>query len=171
MQYPHKITIIGLGPLTNFALLYKLFPEDIPNISEIYLMGGSYQAVGNTSKCAEFNFYTDPESARIVFDETKSPVYLVPWEVCLESSKMMDFDQFRLVEMNVKENPFTKLLDPIEIKTYQGVHMVNNDCANILPNIKVIFFRTGFHVMHLLLLLSLFQESLRKSQIFMPPLN
>lgn len=62
-----KITIIAVGPLTNIALLLKTFPEDKEKIEQISLMGGSITS-GNVTSLSEFNFYVDPEAAKIVFE-------------------------------------------------------------------------------------------------------
>ncbi|MDO5738458.1 MAG: ribonucleoside hydrolase RihC [Eubacteriales bacterium] len=62
-----KVTIMALGPLTNIALLLKLFPEIKEQISEIVFMGGSLTR-GNKGVMSEFNIATDPEAAKIVFD-------------------------------------------------------------------------------------------------------
>jgi inosine-uridine nucleoside N-ribohydrolase len=64
---PGEITIVGVGPLTNVALALKSDPELAPQIKEIVVMGGSLIS-GNVTPAAEFNFYVDPEAARIVFD-------------------------------------------------------------------------------------------------------
>lgn len=61
-----KITLICTAPLTNVALLLKVFPEVKEKIQEILLMGGAV-AGGNVTASAEFNIYTDPEAAKIVF--------------------------------------------------------------------------------------------------------
>lgn len=61
-----KITIAATGPLTNIAVLLRLFPEVKRKIREILFMGGSLCG-GNVTTAAEFNFYVDPEAAKIVF--------------------------------------------------------------------------------------------------------
>lgn len=62
-----KVTLVPIGPLTNIALLLKVFPEVKERIEEIVLMGGSLYG-GNVTASAEFNIYEDPEAAAIVFD-------------------------------------------------------------------------------------------------------
>lgn len=64
---PGEITIVGIGPLTNVATALKSDLELAPKIKEIVVMGGSLTR-GNITPSAEFNFYVDPEAARIVFD-------------------------------------------------------------------------------------------------------
>ncbi len=61
-----KITIVATGPLTNIAMLLKLFPEVKEKILEIVFMGGAAMG-GNVTPSAEFNIYVDPEAASIVF--------------------------------------------------------------------------------------------------------
>ena len=61
-----KITLVPIGPLTNIALLFSMYPEVKDNIAEIILMGGS-TARGNKGVLSEFNIATDPEAAYIVF--------------------------------------------------------------------------------------------------------
>ncbi len=63
----NKITIIAVGPLTNIALLLRAFPQDKEKIEQISIMGGSI-TYGNMTSLSEFNFFVDPEAAKIVFE-------------------------------------------------------------------------------------------------------
>lgn len=46
-------------------------------------MGGNYMGVGNMPRSsAEFNFYTDSESAHIVLTDSQCPITILPWEAC-----------------------------------------------------------------------------------------
>lgn len=62
------VTLVPIGPLTNFATAFQRAPDIIPRVQEIVLMGGAYFEVGNITPTAEFNIYVDPEAAKIVFD-------------------------------------------------------------------------------------------------------
>ena len=62
-----KITLAAIGPLTNIALLFAMYPEVKPHISRLVMMGGSLTR-GNRGVMSEFNFATDPHAAKIVFD-------------------------------------------------------------------------------------------------------
>ena len=55
-----------LGPLTNIALLFSLYPEVKEKIDEIVLMGGAFLR-GNITPLGEFNIFADPEAADMVF--------------------------------------------------------------------------------------------------------
>jgi inosine-uridine nucleoside N-ribohydrolase len=64
------ISIIATGPVTNIAQAVLYRPEFITKISQLSIMGGAYRLgsniTGNITKYAEFNFYCDPEAARVV---------------------------------------------------------------------------------------------------------
>lgn len=74
MSSEEKVTLVPVGPLTNIALLIKIFPEVAENIELISIMGGSTHG-GNCKPYAEFNIWADPEAARIVFD-SKLPIVM-----------------------------------------------------------------------------------------------
>lgn len=60
------VTLVAIGPLTNIALLLKVYPETKPYIREIVIMGGA-AAGGNVTPVAEFNIYADPHAASVVY--------------------------------------------------------------------------------------------------------
>ncbi|SHF39216.1 purine nucleosidase [Seinonella peptonophila] len=62
-----EITLITLGPLTNIAVAIQKDPEAMSNYKEIISMGGGV-GVGNITPVAEFNYWVDPEAAKIVFN-------------------------------------------------------------------------------------------------------
>lgn len=74
MASDEKVTLVPVGPLTNIALLIKVFPEVIEKIELVSIMGGSTMG-GNRTSCAEFNVWADPEAAKIVFD-SKLPIVM-----------------------------------------------------------------------------------------------
>jgi inosine-uridine nucleoside N-ribohydrolase len=65
-KYPHEITLIPVGPLTNIALAVSKDPGIAPLVKDIVIMGGSITG-GNVNGAAEANIYNDPEAAQIVF--------------------------------------------------------------------------------------------------------
>lgn len=58
--------VVATGPLTNVALAIRRDPGFASHIAGISLMGGS-TSFGNVSPAAEFNIWSDPEAASIVF--------------------------------------------------------------------------------------------------------
>lgn len=76
------ITILAIGPLTNIAMLLKMYPETMAQIKEIIFMGGSLTR-GNSSVMSEFNIDFDPEAAKIVFD-SGVPIVMVGLDIGLK---------------------------------------------------------------------------------------
>jgi purine nucleosidase len=66
-KYPHEVTLIPVGPLTNIALAVSKDPSIVPLTKNIVIMGGSITG-GNVNGAAEANIYGDPEAAAIVFN-------------------------------------------------------------------------------------------------------
>jgi inosine-uridine nucleoside N-ribohydrolase len=66
-KFPHEITLIPVGPLTNIALAVSKDPSIVPLVKDIVIMGGSISG-GNVDGAAEANIYGDPEAASIVFN-------------------------------------------------------------------------------------------------------
>lgn len=74
------IEIITLGPLTNLALALRQWPQLAGNVSRCVVMGGAPCCEGNVTPAAEFNFWVDPEAARVVL-RSQLPIELVGWQL------------------------------------------------------------------------------------------
>ncbi len=72
------IIFVTLGPLTNIAMAFNLYPDLKDLVKEIVAMGGALYK-GNVTRFAEFNFYFDPEAAQYVFN-TGVPMKVLPWD-------------------------------------------------------------------------------------------
>ena len=60
--------ILALGPLTNLARLFQRRPGLIRRVSRFVSMGGSFRSHGNCSPVAEYNYWCDPEAAKICYE-------------------------------------------------------------------------------------------------------
>jgi purine nucleosidase len=74
------IEVITLGPLTNLALALRQWPQLAANVSRCVVMGGAPCCEGNVTPAAEFNFWVDPEAARVVL-RSQLPIELVGWQL------------------------------------------------------------------------------------------
>lgn len=85
------VTLIGIGPLTDIALFIHEYPDDLANIEEVVLMGGSLGR-GNFGVLSEFNFATDPEAAKIVFTSGLK-IRVAPMEVGRQAKIMPNISE------------------------------------------------------------------------------
>lgn len=81
---PGEITIIALGPLTNVATAILRDPATMALTREIIVMGGAIAHPGNVTAVAEYNFYADPEAARVVL-RSDIPVLLTPLDATMQA--------------------------------------------------------------------------------------
>jgi inosine-uridine nucleoside N-ribohydrolase len=79
---PGEVTILAIGPMTNIALALRMKPSIETRIKRIVFMGGNVNVAGNASAAAEFNFWFDPEAARIVLRSRIPQKIMFPLDVC-----------------------------------------------------------------------------------------
>jgi purine nucleosidase len=77
-----RVDLLMIGPLTNLALALQRAPGITGGIGRLTIMGGTAYGRGNVTPAAEFNIFSDPEAAAIVFDAAIDKT-VVPWESCL----------------------------------------------------------------------------------------
>jgi non-specific riboncleoside hydrolase len=82
-QAPEPMTIVATGAYTNLAQLLLKYPEIKTKISRLVLMGGSLSG-GNVSSVAEFNVYTDPDAAQVVY-QSGLPIVMIGLDVTLKA--------------------------------------------------------------------------------------
>jgi len=69
-RYPHQVTIVAAGPLTNVALAIRLDPQFAALAKQLIFMGGFLdtsfaQVSGGANLDSDFNIWFDPEAAHI----------------------------------------------------------------------------------------------------------
>ncbi|WP_136687549.1 nucleoside hydrolase [Halorhabdus amylolytica] len=85
-ERPGEITLVCLAPLTNVALALEREPELAELLADVVVMGGNVHTAGNVTPAAEFNFWVDPDAAKIVLDELD--VTLVDWGLTLRDGTL-----------------------------------------------------------------------------------
>lgn len=62
-----QVTLVPTAPMTNIALLARIYPEALRSVGRILFMGGAARR-GNATASAEFNVFHDAEATAIVLD-------------------------------------------------------------------------------------------------------
>jgi inosine-uridine nucleoside N-ribohydrolase len=109
MASPGEITILAIGPLTNVAVALGKEPGFAGAVKQLVIMGGAVAALpdgaGNLTPNAEFNFWVDPEAARVAL-RSGIPITLSPLNV----SRKTALTKARYEEMVATDTPITALL-------------------------------------------------------------
>jgi purine nucleosidase len=95
---PGELTILAQAPLTNIAAAVVRDPSFAQKVKRLYVMGGG---VGNITPAAEFNFYVDPEAAKIVF-KAGFAITLFTWTLTLSHGVFFDDDLARIDEIDTE---------------------------------------------------------------------
>ena len=103
-EFPGELTLIATGPLTNLALGLQKDIEGIKKLKEIVIMGGAVRTRGNITPFAEFNIFSDPLAAKIVFG-SGLPITLVPLDVTHQVYLTHSLIEERIRPIN---NPFSE---------------------------------------------------------------
>src|SRR5260221_1486570 len=105
-----QIEILAIGPLTNLAHAIRQQPAFAASVKRITIMGGAIASLpdgaGNITPNAEFNFWVDPEAARVVL-RSGIPIVLSPLNVSMKTS--FDRDSFRAIAAS--GSPIAKMID------------------------------------------------------------
>ena len=109
MENRGQMEIIALGPLTNVAQAIQREPGFATAVKRMVIMGGAVallaDGAGNITPNAEFNFWVDPEAARIVL-RSGIPIELSALNVSRKTGLTKQWYE-RLVAM---ETPLTRLI-------------------------------------------------------------
>lgn len=82
MDSPGEITLIGIGPFTNFAIALAREPRIAENVKQIIVMGGSARLGSNglNLEHCDHNVSRDPESASLLF-RSGAPIVMCGYDV------------------------------------------------------------------------------------------
>lgn len=109
MAAPGEITLIAQAPLTNMALAVALEPRIAHACRHLWIMGGTDNGIGNVTPAAEYNFYVDPEAAKIVLG-AGFDVSIVTWTLTLQDG-LFTLDQ--LAELDALDTPKSRFFTAV----------------------------------------------------------
>jgi len=103
-RHPGAVTILALGPMTNIAMALRIQPDIETKIKRIVFMGGAFRVPGNASPLAEFNFWFDPEAARIVLRSRIPKKIMFGLDICNQAPiRKAEFDQIASVRTPITD--------------------------------------------------------------------
>ena len=105
-KHPQELTLIATGPLTNLALALRKDREGMKKLRDVVIMGGALRTKGNITPYTEFNIFSDPLAAKIVF-ESGLLITLVPLDVTHRVSLTSPWMEEKVRPL---KNPFSKFV-------------------------------------------------------------
>lgn len=112
---PNEVTILAVGPLTNLALAFRTDPDIIPLIDRIVYMGGAIEVPGNVTPAAEFNWWFDPEAAKIVL---RAPVEHIV--IPLDVTNTAAFDKAVFDTITAAGTPIADMFEATYAEEFEG---------------------------------------------------
>lgn len=119
-KYPGQVVLWAGGPLTNYALALKLDPSVATLAREFVLMGGGLYAdkgaidAGAIDARREFNWWFDPEAARIVLRAPWKKLTITPIDISVKTR----FTPQMQAEISKANTPVTRYLDKYSLPGY-----------------------------------------------------
>ena len=119
-KYPGEVVLWAGGPLTNYALALKLDPSVATLAKEFVMMGGGLYAdkgaidPGAIDARREFNWWFDPEAARIVLRAPWKKMTITPIDISVKTR----FTNEMKATISKAGTPVTKYLDQYSLPGY-----------------------------------------------------
>lgn len=119
-KYPGEVVLWAGGPLTNYALALKLDPSVATLAKEFVMMGGGLYAdkgaidPGAIDARREFNWWFDPEAARIVLRAPWKKVTITPIDISVKTR----FTNEMKAAISKANTPITQYLDKYSLPGY-----------------------------------------------------
>jgi purine nucleosidase len=119
-KYPGEVVLWAGGPLTNYALALKLDPSVATLAKEFVMMGGGLYAdkgaidTGAIDARREFNWWFDPEAARIVLRAPWKKVTITPIDISVKTHYTNEMK----ATISRANTPITQYLDKYSLPGY-----------------------------------------------------
>ena len=100
-ERPNEVTIVAIGSGANMAAALKKAPEIAPMIKRMVYMGGAFFQSGNVTPAAEFNFWIDPEAAKVMLRGAYPEQIIVPLDACEKVT--VTYDEFLAMDQAISK--------------------------------------------------------------------
>ena len=101
---PGAVDLVTIGPLTNVAAALLRAPEMAAAVRHCYIMGGTGAGTGNVTPLGEFNFWCDPEAAKLVL-RSGMDITMIGWDISVASAT---FDPNQAADLRSIGTPFAE---------------------------------------------------------------
>jgi len=116
-EYENELVLLALGPLTNIATIFQLFPHLFEKVKRIIFMGGTIEPCSafsppfifedGLSEMVESNFQNDPMAAKFLIEtETMVPRIGMGLDICCQAV----FKEEHLKRIQSIKNPITNFI-------------------------------------------------------------
>src|SRR5699024_975444 len=123
-ENPGEVTLLAIAPLTNIAMAIKKDPTIVDKVKHLYIMGGTNNALGNILPSAEYNFYVDPEAAKLVL-QSGIEMTMLGWDMCTDYSLMFDKEHEEIEALATKGSKFFTDVNRVVKKFNREVHKLD----------------------------------------------
>jgi purine nucleosidase len=111
-ESPGEVSLLCIGPLTNIALALKREPDLNEVVDEVWIMGGAVNCLGNVIPSAEYNFWVDPDAAKLVLRELDC--HLVDWGLTVETGTFRPAEYDRIADADTPyADFFREITEPV----------------------------------------------------------
>jgi purine nucleosidase len=129
-ENPGELTILAQAPLTNLATAVMRDPSIAGKIAHLYVMGGG---IGNITPAAEYNFFVDPEAAKLVLN-AGCPLTLFTWTLTRTHGV---FDDAKLARIADLGTPLAEFFGQVNRKAREFDDKVNHLGGSTHPDSMV----------------------------------
>jgi purine nucleosidase len=129
-ERPGELTILAQAPLTNLAEAVARDPSIAGKVDHLYVMGGG---IGNITPAAEYNFFVDPEAAKIVLN-AGFPLTLFTWTLTRTHGI---FDDAKLSRIAALGTPLAEFFGQVNRKAREFDDKVNHLGGSTHPDSMV----------------------------------
>jgi purine nucleosidase len=118
-ESPGELTLLAQAPLTNLATAVTRDPSIAGKVRGLYMMGGG---AGNITPASEYNFFVDPEAAKIVVN-AGFPLTLFTWALTRTHGV---FDDEKLARIHALGTPLARFFGQVNQKAREFDDKVNH---------------------------------------------